>query len=151
MARSARQMKILELIAKKDINKQEELAILLQEAGFQVTQATVSRDIKDMGIIKVLAADGKHYKYTPHQVKEEKSFDKYHRLFRNAVLSIESSENIIVIRTESGGASSAAALIDRLDFEEVLGTVSGDDTILIIVSSKDKTDLIVEKFRKLLD
>lgn len=151
MARSARQIKILELIVKQDIDRQEELARLLNENGFSVTQATVSRDIKDMGIIKVLAADGKHYKYIPQQAKEEKTFDKYHRLFKNAVISIESSENIVVIKTESGSASSAAALIDRLSFEEVLGTVSGDDTIFCVVSSKDKTELVVEKFQQLLN
>lgn len=151
MARSQRQMKILELIVKQDIDKQDELARLLNEEGIKVTQATVSRDIKEMGLVKVLAADGKHYKYTTQQVREEKTFDKYHRLFKNAVLSIEASENIIVIKTEVGGASSAAALIDRLNFENVLGTVSGDDTIFVVVSAKDKTAGLIEKFKKLLD
>lgn len=151
MSRSARQLKILEIIAKRDINKQEELADLLKSHGFNVTQATVSRDIKDMGIVKTLAQDGKNYRYVAQQMNEEKSLDRYHRMFKNAVISIESSENIIVIKTEPGSANSAGALIDRLNFEEVLGTISGDDTIMVVASSRDKTELVIEKFQSLLD
>lgn len=149
--KSARQIRILELIGKQDINKQEEIARLLNEEGFKVTQATVSRDIKDMNIIKVLADDGKHYKYMAQEIKEDKVVDKYHKLFKNAVISIEHAENLIVIKTESGGANSAAALIDRLNFEDVLGVVAGDDTILVVISTKYKAEYIEEKFKELLD
>jgi len=149
MSRSARQMKILELIAKHEIDTQEDLARLLVGEGFSVTQATVSRDVKDMGIIKVLTQNGR-YKYEL-QSKDDGAISKYHSLFKTSVISIESSENMIVVKTEAGGASSAAALIDRIKFEDVLGTVSGDDTIFILTRGKDKTPQLVEKFKKLLD
>ncbi len=151
MSRVSRQMKILELIVKQDIDKQEEIVRCLNEEGFNVTQATVSRDIKDLNIIKVLANDGKNYKYIPQKAKEEKTFDKYHKLFRNAVISIEHAQNIIVIKTETGSANSAGALIDRLAFEDVLGAVAGDDTIIIITSNTDKAELVEDKLKSLLD
>ena len=151
MARSSRQLKILEIISKQDIDKQEVLAERLSEEGFNVTQATVSRDVKDMGIIKVLRPDGKGYRYTAQKRTDEQSRDKYHRLFKSSVLSIVGSENIIVMKTESGSANSACSLIDRLAFEEVLGAVAGDDTIIIILSSKDKTAAMIEKFEALLN
>jgi transcriptional regulator of arginine metabolism len=149
MSRAARQIKILELIGKQEIDKQEDLARLLNSEGFSVTQATVSRDIKEMGIIKMLSPSGK-YRYAL-QSKDDGTIDKYHSLFKTSVLSINSSENIIVVKTEAGGASSAAALIDRINFEGVLGTVSGDDTIFIVTSTKEITPQIVEKFKRLLD
>ena len=152
MSRNKRQLKILEIISKSDIDKQEVLVEKLIEEGFSVTQATISRDIRDMGIIKTLTADGKGYRYVSQKAtEEERSSDKFHKLFKSSVLSIASSENIIVVKTESGAASSAAALIDRLSFEEVLGVVAGDDTIFIVVSSKEKTPVAIQKLEALMN
>lgn len=151
MARANRQMKILELIAKNEIDTQEELVAMLREEGFKVTQATVSRDIKDMNILKTLTDDGKRYKYIAQPPKEMNQTDKFVRLFKSTVLSIKSSENLIVLKTETGSASPAAALIDRLDFMEVLGVIAGDDTIFVAVDSVDHTDMIVEKLEDLLE
>lgn len=152
MSRNQRQLKILEIISKNDIDKQEVLVDKLIEEGFSVTQATVSRDIRDMGIIKTLTADGKGYRYVSQKAnEEERSSDKFHKLFKSSVLSIASSENIIVVKTESGAASSAAALIDRLFFEEVLGVVAGDDTIFIVVASKEKTPMAIQKLEALMN
>lgn len=151
MARSARQLKILEIIAREEIDKQEDLAARLAEEGFNVTQATVSRDIRDMGIIKVLRPNGKGYKYTAQKKTDDQTRDRYHRLFKSSVISIMGSENIIVMKTESGSANSACALIDRLAYEEVLGAVAGDDTIIVVLKSKDNREEMIARFEELLN
>lgn len=150
MARATRQLKILEIISKSDIDTQEELVLRLKEEGFIVTQATVSRDIKDMNIIKTLSDDGRHYKYAAQPPKENSSSDKFLKMFRSTVLSIRCAENLIVLKTETGSAGPAAALLDRLDFEEVLGVIAGDDTIFVAVDSIDNTEKIAEKLEDLL-
>ncbi len=150
MARSQRQLKILEIISKYEIDRQEELVEKLNEEGFLVTQATVSRDIRDMGIIKTLSSDGKGYRYVSQKISEDDNSERYHKLFKSSVVSIEASENIIVVKTESGTANSAAALIDKLCYEDVLGAVAGDDTIIVVVADKNKTDAVIEKFEALL-
>lgn len=150
MARATRQLKILEIISKNDIDTQEELVERLKTEGFNVTQATVSRDVKDMNIIKTLTEDGRHYKYVAQQPKEVSTADKFLKVFRNTVLSIKTSENLVVVRTETGSAGPAAALIDRLDYAEVLGVVAGDDTIFVAVDSIDHTDSVAERLEDLL-
>ncbi len=150
MARATRQLKILEIIAKNDIDTQEELVIRLKNDGFDVTQATVSRDIKDMGIIKVLTTDGRHYKYVAQQPKEPSSSDKYIKIFKNTVISIRTAENLIVVKTEEGGANAAAALIDRLDYDEVVGVIAGDNTIFIAVDSIDNASKVANMLEDIL-
>lgn len=150
MARATRQLKILEIIAKNDIDTQEELVIRLKNDGFDVTQATVSRDIKDMGIIKVLTTDGRHYKYVAQQSKEPSSSDKYIKIFKNTVISIRTAENLIVVKTEEGGANAAAALIDRLDYDEVVGVIAGDNTIFIAVDSIDNASKVANMLEDIL-
>ncbi|MEG2541044.1 MAG: arginine repressor, partial [Clostridia bacterium] len=90
------------------------------------------------------------YKYVAQQPKELSSADKFMKMFKNTVLSIKSAENLIVLKTETGSAGPAAALIDKLNFKEVLGVVAGDDTILVVVDSIDNTDYILEKLEDLL-
>ena len=150
MARATRQIKILDIIAKQDIDTQEELVSKLQEEGFNVTQATVSRDIKDMNIIKTLSDDGRHYKYVAQQPKDASISDKYLKIYKSSVLSISSGENIIVLKTEIGSAMPCAAFIDKLNMPEVLGVISGDDTIFVAVDSIDHTEKIAQKFEDLL-
>ena len=104
MARASRQLKILEIISKYDIDTQEELVARLRDDGYSVTQATISRDIKDMNIIKTFTDDGRHYKYVAQQPKEPTTADKFIKIFRNTVLSIRSAENLIILKTEQGGA-----------------------------------------------
>ena len=91
MARANRQLKILDIISKHDVDTQEELVDYLRSEGFAVTQATVSRDIKEMGIIKTLSSDGRHYKYAAQQTKEATAADKFLSMFKNTVISIKSS------------------------------------------------------------
>ncbi len=150
MSRANRQYKILEIISKFDIDTQEELVERLKNEGYNVTQATISRDVKDMNIIKTLSDDGRHYKYVAQQQKETSSSDKYLRVFRSTVLSIRAAENLIVLKTEIGSAGPAAALIDKLDYPEVLGVIAGDDTIFVAIDSIYNTDKVVEKLEDLL-
>lgn len=151
MTRSNRQLKILEIISKRDIDTQEELVEQLKRDGFNVTQATISRDIKDMGIIKTLTSDGRHYKYAVQHTKETNASDKYLNMFKNTVISIRSSQNLIVLKTEVGSAGPAAELIDKLNYTEVLGVIAGDNTIFVAIDSVENTAVVQGRLEALLD
>ncbi len=141
MARSTRQVKIIDLITNNNIETQEELAIKLQEAGFEVTQATVSRDIKELGLVKI-TYDGKHQKYA-REANDRNVSNKVVSIFRQAVVSIDSAQNVVVVRTLSGSANVAASMIDRIDSADILGCVAGDDTIIAIARSTESAIEIV--------
>lgn len=151
MARANRQLKILDIISKHDVDTQEELVDYLRSEGFAVTQATVSRDIKEMGIIKTLSSDGIHYKYAAQQTKEATAADKFLSMFKNTVISIKSSGNLIVLKTEAGSAGPAAELIDKLSYDEVLGVIAGDNTIFVAVDGLDHVDTIRRRLEDLLE
>ena len=151
MTRANRQLKILEIISKHDIDTQEELVDQLKREGFNVTQATISRDIKDMGIIKTLTSDGRHYKYAVQQTKEANTSDKYLNMFKNTVISIRSSQNLVVLKTEVGSAGPAAELIDKLNYPEVLGVIAGDNTIFVAIDSIENTSVVHGRLEALLD
>lgn len=150
MARTGRQLKLIEIINKNEIETQEALAEALRSEGYLVTQATVSRDIKDLGLIKVMTPN-KTYKYAQPASTEQKSSGKMLNLFRECVISIDYAGHLIVIKTVSGGANSAATLVDKLNFPEVMGCVAGDDTILVVIKDQQKIVPIVEKLKSLLD
>ena len=150
MARTGRQLKLIEIINKNEIETQEALAEALRNEGYLVTQATVSRDIKDLGLIKVMTPN-KTYKYAQPASTEKKSSGKMLNLFRECVISIDYAGHLIVIKTVSGGANSAATLVDKLNFPEVMGCVAGDDTILVVIKDQQKIVPIVEKLKSLLD
>lgn len=151
MARANRQLKILDIISKHDVDTQEELVDYLRSEGFAVTQATVSRDIKEMGIIKTLSSVGRHYKYAAQQTKEATAADKFLSMFKNTVISIKSSGNLIVLKTEAGSAGPAAELIDKLSYDEVLGVIAGDNTIFVAVDGLDHVDTIRRRLEDLLE
>lgn len=151
MARANRQLKILDIISKHDVDTQEELVDYLRSEGFAVTQATVSRDIKEMGIIKTLSSDGRHFKYAAQQTKEATAADKFLSMFKNTVISIKSSGNLIVLKTEAGSAGPAAELIDKLSYDEVLGVIAGDNTIFVAVDGLDHVDTIRRRLEDLLE
>lgn len=134
MSREARQRKILEIISSHDIDTQEELVSRLAAEGFAVTQATVSRDIRDMSLVKTLAADGRKYRYQAQPPKDSKS-ERFISVFRNTVLSIRAAENLVVIKTETGSANAAAETVDRLELDGILGVIAGDNTIFAAVDS----------------
>ncbi len=150
MARTGRQLKLIEIINKNEIETQEALAEALRNEGYLVTQATVSRDIKDLGLIKVMTPN-KTYKYAQPASTEQKSSGKMLNLFRECVISIDYAGHLIVIKTVSGGANSATTFVDKLNFPEVMGCVAGDDTILVVIKDQQKIVPIVEKLKSLLD
>ncbi len=151
MARTNRQLKILDIISKHDVDTQEELVDYLRSEGFCVTQATVSRDIKEMGIIKTLSSDGRHYKYASPQTREMSAADKFLSMFKNTVVSIKSTGNLIVLKTEIGSAGPAAELIDKLSYDEVLGVIAGDNTIFVAVDALEHVDTIRRRLEDLLE
>jgi transcriptional regulator of arginine metabolism len=148
--KTERHSKIVELIGKYEIDTQEELAQRLNEAGFRVTQATVSRDIRELKLSKVTGAGGRQ-KYVVLQKKEEELNEKYIRVLRDGFLSMDMAQNILVIKTVPGMAMAVAAALDEVHFHEIVGCIAGDDTIMCAVRSVDDTILVMEKLRKILD
>lgn len=147
MHRNARQSTILDIISKKDIETQEELCAELNKLNFNVTQATVSRDIKDLKLYKI-AGTTKKYKYAYIEGEGDTVNSKMRNLFRECVQSINCANNIIVIKTLRGNGSTAGTFVDSLQFKEIIGSVAGDDTLLIVVDSNEATPVIVEKLRE---
>ena len=128
--KSKRQNKILEIIAQNDIDTQEELVSALYEAGFKVTQATISRDIKDLHLIKVQSITGA-YKYAVNLKDDKNDTNIRMRIFKDTVKTIEAAENLIVIKTLTGSANAAAEVIDSLPDDDILGCIAGDNTIFV--------------------
>lgn len=149
MHRNARQAAILELISKQDIETQEELCSELNKLNFNVTQATISRDIKDLKLYKV-AGTTKKYKYAYIEGDGDAVNNKMHNLFRECVQSINYANNIIIIKTMRGNGSTAGAFIDSLQLKQIIGTVAGDDTVLIVVDSNEATPDIVAKLNEFI-
>ncbi len=147
MHRNARQATILDIISKKDIETQEELCAELNKLNFNVTQATISRDIKDLKLYKV-AGTTKKYKYAYIENEGDAVTNKMRNLFRECVQSINSANNIIIIKTMRGNGSTAGAFVDSLQFPEIIGSVAGDDTVLIVVDSTEDTSLVVERLKE---
>ena len=133
--RTARQNKILELISKTEVTTQEMLCNLLQDAGFKVTQATVSRDIKELQLIKTQTPTGK-YKYT--QLKDSSMItERFARIYKESIISIANAHNIVVIKCLPGCANAAAEAIDSSSMPYVVGTVAGDNTIMVVVDEEE--------------
>ena len=149
MSREARQRKILEIISSHDIDTQEELVSRLAAEGFAVPQATVSRDIRDMSLVKTLGADGRKYRYQAQPPKVSKA-ERFISVFRNTVLSIRAAENLVVIKTETGSANAAAETIDRLDMEGILGGIAGDQPIFVAVDSSANARAVADKLEDIL-
>ncbi len=149
IGKEARQRRILEIISRHDVDTQEELAAWLSEDGFAVTQATVSRDIRDLGLVKILAPGGKKYRYQAQQPKDTKS-ERFISVFRNTVLSIRAAENLVVIKTETGSANAAAETVDRLALDSILGVIAGDNTIFVAVDSAEHADVVADRLEEIL-
>ena len=143
-----RHSKIVELIGKYEIETQEELAERLHQAGFKVTQATVSRDIRELKLTKAPSEDGKQ-RYMVLQSQGNFS-DKYIRILQDGFLSMDMAQNMLVIKTVSGMAMAVAAALDAIRFQEIVGCIAGDDTIMCAVRSVDDTILVMDKLKKLL-
>ena len=147
--KSARQTMILELIDQYDIDTQDELASMLKARGLKVTQATVSRDIKELRLIKVLSDDGV-YKYATVDKAEADLKDRFINIFAHSVLSMSATGNLVVIKTIPGTASAAAEAIDSMRMEEVVGTIAGDNSIFIAVKDSVDTGGLIRRFQTML-
>lgn len=147
--KTKRQTKMLELIKKHDIETQEELSDYLQKEGYQVTQATVSRDIRELKLTKVAMSNGRQ-KYAALTEANEDLSEKYTRVFRDAFVSMDMAQNILVIKTVSGMAMAVCAAIDSLKWNEVVGSIAGDDTIMCVIRSTDDAVKIMDKISKIV-
>ena len=149
MLRAERHEKILELIARKEIETQEELCEELNRENYVVTQATISRDIRQMNLSKLPTGNGRQ-KYVILKKENELLSDKYIRVLRDAFVSMDMAQNILVMRTVSGMAMAVAAALDAIHFGEVVGCIAGDDTIMIAVRSVEDTRILMGKIRELM-
>jgi len=142
----------LELIAENEIETQEEIARLLNESGYNVTQATVSRDLRELKLTKVTVERGRQ-KYIELQQPgtENKMIDKYVRILQNGFVSVDNAMNIIVIRTVAGMAMAVAAALDALHIDGIVGSIAGDDTIMCAVRTLKDTENVIKKLRKIIE
>ncbi|WP_175991599.1 transcriptional regulator AhrC/ArgR [Bacillus sp. Marseille-Q1617] len=149
MNKGQRHIKIREIITNRDVETQDELVDSLKNAGFNVTQATVSRDIKELHLVKVPLMDGR-YKYSLPADQRFNPLQKLKRTLTDAFVKIDTAGHMLVMKTLPGNANAIGALIDNLDWEEILGTICGDDTCLIICRTEDETKVITERFLEML-
>lgn len=146
--KSTRQDDIIRIISSREIETQEELAGQLRALGYQVTQATISRDIKDLHLIKVIGDRG-IYKYARPERKESAVNERLVRILTDSLVSVDHAGQMIVVRTLSGSANVACEAIDTMQWPEILGTIAGDNTIFIVVRNESDADKIAGKIRKI--
>lgn len=145
----SRHAKILEIIDNNIIETQEDLAEKLKQQGVDVTQATVSRDIKDLRLIKVMSSDGR-YRYATFSQTESQMSGRLTTILTEAYVSSDYANNIVVVKTLSGMAQAAASAIDTLKWQEILGSIAGDDTLMIVCRAEKIAEEIVNKFNKMI-
>lgn len=145
-----RQSKIIEIIQKNEVETQDELSALLEKDGFRVTQATVSRDIRELKLTKIPTAGGRQ-KYAVITDAPENLSKKYERVLREGFLSMDMAQNILVIKTVSGMASAVCAAIDAMKLREIVGSIAGDDTIMCAIRTVDDTYAVMKKIRRIVE
>lgn len=145
-----RQSKIIELINKNDIETQEELADLLTKAGYNVTQATISRDIRELKLTKISVDDGRQ-KYIVLNNTETGLSEKFVRVLKDGFVSMDMAQNIIIVKTVSGMAMAVAAALDALHIQGIMGCIAGDDTVMCVIKTTDETVIVMEKLNKLIN
>ena len=144
--KNARQQKILEIIEKYDIDTQEALIIKLKEAGYIVTQTTISRDINQLKLVKAVTAGGS-YKYIVPDVKRENNKTVMNSALTEAVIKIQAAKNIVVVKTLSGMANAIAVCVDSINHDDIVGSVAGDDTILLVIKDDETAKMLEEKLK----
>lgn len=147
--KTVRQVAIIDIIEKQDIETQEELADALRERGIKVTQATVSRDIKELRLLKVLTPMGT-YKYATADKAENGLSERFIRMLAESLLTVAASENLIVVKTLNGSANVAAEALDSLHWPEILGSIAGDNTILLVIRSKADVPSVVSRIQDMM-
>lgn len=146
-----RHRKILEIIQKYSIETQDELIARLRESGIAVTQATISRDIRDLKLVKIACDDGENkYKYAVSSGEESRISAKYRNIIRETVIKVDSADNIVVLKTYPGMAQAAAAAIDGMSWGDIVGSIAGDDTIFVLMRERESALELAEKFRNAL-
>mgnify|MGYP001030379212 FL=1 len=148
--KTTRQSKIIEIIQKNEVETQDELSALLEKDGFRVTQATVSRDIRELKLTKIPTASGRQ-KYAVITDAPENLSKKYERVLREGFLSMDMAQNILVIKTVSGMASAVCAAIDAMKMREIVGSIAGDDTIMCAIRTVDDTYAVMKKIRRIVE
>lgn len=149
MLRSARHAKILEIISHMEVETQEELCDELNKLNYVVTQATISRDIRDLHLFKVAGIE-KKYRYAYINDGESEISPKMKSLFRDCVVSVKAAQNLVVVKTLTGNGANAGAVVDKLSYEEIVGSVAGDDTLLIVCTDNDGACSIVTKINEFM-
>lgn len=150
MLRSARHAKILEIISQKEIETQEELCAELNSINYVVTQATISRDIRDLHLFKVAGIE-KKYRYAYINDGEGEISPKMKNLFRNCVVGVTAAQNLVVVKTLTGNGANAGAVVDKLNYDEIAGSVAGDDTLLIVCKDNDAATAVANKITAFID
>lgn len=145
--KTKRQSKILEIIQNRRVETQEDLMMALQDCGFSVTQATVSRDIKELRLIKVQDSDGA-YRYSVVRQDSKHISSKFSSLFHDAVVSVDDACNLVVVKCHAGMAQAACAAMDSLHWPTVIGTLAGDDTFVCITKSAEQAQILAEELKK---
>ncbi|MBQ8596822.1 MAG: arginine repressor [Lachnospiraceae bacterium] len=148
--KKSRHQKMKELVEQYEIETQEELADKLREAGYTVTQATVSRDIRELKLSKVPMGDGRQ-KYTILIHSDHYLSDKYIRVLKDGFVSMDMAQNILVVKTVAGMAMAVAAAIDAMKLKEIVGSIAGDDTIMMAVRTVQDTQIVMDKIRNVLE
>ncbi len=148
--KALRHAKIKELIEKQIVETQEDLAELLRNEGIDVTQATVSRDIKEMLLFKVPSGDGRYRYAVPQDPGLIFSQNRMARVFKDAILDINHSQNLCVVRTLPGSAQAVALALDNVKWPEIIGTIAGDDTVLLVIKDEEKISGVIERISKLI-
>lgn len=149
--KNARQAKILELIEQQAIGRQEVLIAALQQAGFAVTQATVSRDIRELGIIKVAGGDGSYRYVRPTGAgKSAHTPSRFETIFRESVLKVDYAGHFVLVKCYSGMANAACEVFDAMTWEEVVGTLSGDDTFLVLMRTENAAQRLTQQLQTYL-
>ncbi len=149
MSRSARQSKILDLISNRNIETQDELADALRNSGFDVTQATVSRDIKELGLLKMPDNNG-NYRYVVQQQAEPKLSNKLMTVIREAIISVKTAENLVVVRTIDNSAQAVSGAIEQLSLNNVLGIVADKNTVLIVSNTAHNAENVARHINQLI-
>ena len=147
--KTVRQVAILDIIEKQNVETQEDLAEELRRRGIRVTQATVSRDIKELRLLKVLTPSGA-YKYATADKAENGLNDRFVRMLAESVLSVTSANNLIVVKTLSCSANVAAEALDSMHWPELLGTLAGDNTILLIIRSNEEVPMVISRIQEMM-
>jgi transcriptional regulator of arginine metabolism len=145
-----RQAKILEIVENADITTQEELTSLLKSAGYKITQATVSRDIKELRLVKIMGENGS-YKYSTNKKNEQFLSERLLTIFKESYSSSDHANNLVVVKTMPGMAQAAAFVVDSIEYFNIIGSIAGDDTVIIVCRTNEDAKELVFKFEKMVN